>query len=406
MIDIKVLNTNYEIIGIIDTYESFIWTDRFSSPGDFELYTPFSDYILNLCQQDYYLAIDASYHNMIIEDIQLQTNADTGTHLIIKGRSLESILDRRIVWKQTTISSTKDHTLITGVNKILSDAFLLSDKEYTNKRILPNFFIKKPESNFVNPSGNQFEIEKTQFTGDQIDTIMNDICESFEIGYRILFGYQLKKLYSLPIQVWNPTNKTWVDKSDIGDFDLYFELYLGYDRSYDQPEGSNLPYVVFSPNFDNIINTNYLDSVNTMKNVTLVMGEDQGSTRKRLIVGDGEGLFRRELYTDARDLQSSDYGSSTKYKAAMKQRGLESLYENSRITSYEGEVEALHSFIYGVDFFMGDIIQISNEFGKNGKARVIEWVRSESDSGVDVYPTFSGIQIINDHTQEDDEQEE
>ena len=87
----------------------------------------------------------------------------------------------------------------------------------------------------------------------------------------------------------------------------------------------------------------------------------------------------------------------------MKQRGLEKLYENARITSYEGEVEALRSFIYGQDFFMGDVVQISNEYGINGNARVIEWVRSESETGVEVYPTFSGIQIINDDIQEDDE---
>lgn len=397
MIDVKVLNTNHEIVGIIDTYESFIWTDRFDSPGDFELYTPFDYSILNLCQQDYYLAIDASPHNMIIEDIEITTDSETGVHLIIRGRSLESILDRRIVWNQTTVSGN----LVPAAVKIIADAFLRSNKEYTNKRILPDFYIKKP--NFEDGA---YSLDKTQFTGDQIDSIMNDICSSFEIGYRILFGYQIKQLYSLPIKVRNVTNNTWVDKSDVKDFDLYFELYLGVDRSYDQPVGSNLPYVIFSPDFDNIINTDYTDSTNGMKNVTLVLGEDQGNTRKRLIVGDGEGLARRELYTDARDLRSSDYGNADKYKAAMKQRGLEKLVENSRQTNYEGEVEALHSFIYGQDFFMGDTIQISNEYGIQGKARVVEWIRSESDTGLEVYPTFSGIQIIDTSEQEDDEQEE
>lgn len=396
MIDIKVLNTNYEIIGVLDTYESFIWTDRFDSPGDFELYTPFDNYILNLCQQDYYLSIDSSLHNMIIEDIEIKTDAETGAHLIIKGRSLESIMDRRIVWTQTTISGK----LIKSINTIISDAFLKATNGTDGNRLIPNLFIKKPEDNF-----GDYDIEKTQYTGDAIDTILNDVCQSFEVGYRILFGYQLRKLYNEPIKVWNPTNKTWVDKSNICDFEMFFELYVGYDRSYDQPQGSSLPYVVFSPSFDNIVNTNYLDSIMAMKNVTLVMGEDQGNTRKRLIVGKSDGLNRRELYTDARDLRSSDYSSSTKYKAAMKQRGIEKLYENSRATNYEGEVEALHSFIYGEDFFMGDIVQISNEYGINGKARVIEWIRSESDMGLEVYPTFSGIQIIDETETEDDEQE-
>ena len=397
MIDIKVLDTDHNIVGVIDTYESFIWTDRFSSYGDFELYTPFDYKILDLCQQNYYLAIDASYHNMIIEGVQLQTDADTGTHLVISGRSLESILDRRIVWQTTVISASRDHTLVTGVNVLMRDAFL---KHSITDRILPNFYVKKPEANFVDKDGNQFIINKTQYTGDSIDKIMADICESFEVGYRILFGYQIKQLYSGTIQVLNPNNLAWVDKTvdSLGDFEMVFELYLGVDRSYEQ---NVRPYVVFSPSFDNIINTNYLDSLESMKNVTLVLGEGEDPNRKRLIVGSGAGLTRRELYTDARDLRSEDYGSTANYNKALKQRGVEKLYENSRVTSYEGEVEALKSFVYGRDFFMGDVIQISNEYGLQGNARVIEWVRSESDAGVEIYPTFSGIQIIDESTHED-----
>ncbi len=399
MIDIKVINDNYELEGIIDTYESFIWTDRFDSYGDFELYTPFNNYILNICRQNYYLAIDESPHNMIIEDIMVQTDAENGNHLVIKGRSLESILDRRIVWHQTTISASTDHTLLTGITQLLTDAFIKPKQEVPQRKV-DNFYIKKPELNFLIE---EFEIEKTQFTGDSLDSIVMDICDSFEIGYRILFGYQIKKLYN-EIEVWDATNNNWVIKSNIDDFDMFFELYLGYDRSYDQPEGSDLPYVVFSPNFDNIINTNYLDSISGMKNVTLVLGEGDGTTRKRLIVGKEAGLQRRELYTDARDLQKRDYGSQ--YTLALKQRGIENLYDNSRMTSYEGEVEPLLSFVYGRDFFMGDTIQISNEYGISGKARIIEWIRSESDTGLNVYPTFSGIQFIDERTQEDDEPEE
>ena len=296
------------------------------------------------------------------------------------------------MWTQTTVSGN----LINAVNVLMRDAFL---KNSITDRIIPNFYVKKPEANFVKSDGTAFTIEKTQFTGDSIDVIFDNICETLGIGYRILFGYQMRRLYGDSIDVLNPNNNTWVSHT-LSDYDLVFELYLGVDRSYVQ---NDRPYVVFSPGFDNIINTNYIDSVNLMKNVTLVLGEDQGNVRKRLIVGCGQGLDRRELYTDARDLRSSDYGTAAKYQQAMKQRGLEKLYENSRITSYEGEVEALRSFIYGEDFFMGDVVQISNEYGINGNARVVEWVRSESETGLEVYPTFSGIQIINDDIQEDDE---
>ena len=35
-----ILDTNFQGIYIVDSFESFIWTDRFSECGDFELYIP------------------------------------------------------------------------------------------------------------------------------------------------------------------------------------------------------------------------------------------------------------------------------------------------------------------------------------------------------------------------------
>ena len=75
----------------------------------------------------------------------------------------------------------------------------------------------------------------------------------------------------------------------------------GADRSYDQFTN---PYVIFSPKFENVINTNYLESKKTLKTVTLVAGEGEGADRRITTVacasGAGTGLNRRELYTDAR----------------------------------------------------------------------------------------------------------
>ena len=50
-------------------------------------------------------------------------------------------------------------------------------------------------------------------------------------------------------------------------------------------------------------------------------------------------------------------------------------------------------FIYKRDFYMGDIIQIKNEYGLEGPARVVEYVMSENvQNGLEYYPTFEAIQ--------------
>ena len=172
-----------------------------------------------------------------------------------------------------------------------------------------------------------------------------------------------------------------------------FELYAGSDRSYDQTEN---PYVIFSPKFENIINSNYIESKASLKTVTLVGGEGEGADRRYTTVGGGSGLNRRELFTDARDISSNvgsdDALTDAEYMAQLQQRGKEKLAENVSITSFEGETETTIMFQYGKDFFNGDIVQIANEYGHETKARILEIVRSEDKDGYSVYPTFKTIE--------------
>ena len=104
---------------------------------------------------------------------------------------------------------------------------------------------------------------------------------------------------------------------------------------------------------------------------------------------------RRELYTDARDVSSTvdnETLTDSEYKAQLSQRGLENLSENIATKSFEGKVETTRMYRYGEDFFLGDMVQIVNEYGIEGKARVTEFIRSQSKEGLDSYPTFVTVE--------------
>ena len=105
--ELTLLNTSLDAIAILDDYESVIWTDRYWECGDFEIYTPVTTDILSVLKQDYYLRHRESEHVMIIEKLLIKTDVETGNHITVTGRSLESILMRRIVWKQRTISGNQ-----------------------------------------------------------------------------------------------------------------------------------------------------------------------------------------------------------------------------------------------------------------------------------------------------------
>lgn len=356
--DLTILNTNLDAVSVVDVYESFIWTDRYYEYGDFELYTAMTDTILNFIKQDYYLQNRESEHVMIIEKIKIASDTENGNHITVTGRSLESILDRRIVWGQKTITGN----LQNGIKTLLNEC-IISPSDSNRK--ISNFVFEAS----TDPAITGLTID-AQYTGDNLYDVINKICSERDIGFKITLN----------------DNKQFV-----------FKLYAGSDRSYEQTAN---PYVVFSPNFENIINSNYIESKSTLKNITLIGGEGEGAARRYATVGSGSGLNRRELFTDARDISSDvtdENGEQTtltdaEYLALLKQRGKENLAENTDVTSFEGQVETTVMFKYGEDFFNGDVVQIANEYGHKTKARIIEIVMSENEEGASVYPTFKTIE--------------
>ncbi len=143
-----------------------------------------------------------------------------------------------------------------------------------------------------------------------------------------------------------------------------FELYVGEDRSYAQ---SNHPWVIFSPNFENILSSNYLESSKNLRTVSLVGGEGEGAERVLSEAtdddGGGTGLSRREMFTDAAGvsklLESSyvddegntveaTYMTDAEYDEQLKQKGKEELAksENSVTKSFEGEIDGSRQFVY------------------------------------------------------------
>lgn len=350
--ELLVLNKNFESVAVIDVYESMIWTDRYNAYGDFELYFAMDANLLEYLRVDYYLWMKDSEHCMIIENLKINADSENGNHLIVTGRSLESILERRIIWGQQIFNGNLQNGIQTMLNEcIISPS--ISDRKIEDFIFIPS----------TDPKITSLKIDH-QYTGDCLYDVIKGLCEENNIGFKIVL----------------------TDENQFA-----FSLYAGVDRSYDQTEN---PYVVFSPNFENIINSNYFSSKLEFRNVTLIAGEGEGASRRTLTVGSAAGLERRELFTDARDISSDTENgvlTNAEYMAQLRARGLKNLANHVITTAFEGEVEATRLFKYGKDFFIGDIVQIANEYGNEGSAFVSELVISNSEDGLSIYPTFKTI---------------
>ena len=380
--DLIVYDTNFNIVAICDDYESLIWNDRYNEPGDFELYFPMESRLLDIYKPDYYLVSADSEYTMIIEDLKVTTDLEGGDHFIVTGRDLVSILCRRIVWKMTTVSGN----FVNAIDKILKqNVYDPIPKNSKAKRKIEEFYWDKDSTDAVIK---QLTIDETQFTGDVVYDVIKDLCDQFDVGF------SLKR---------NPVTGKFV-----------FSLYQGIDRSYRQNKNK---YVVFSPEFDNLISTDYTENKSKYCNVTLVAGEGEGPDRVTLEVGDttSSGLNRRELFTDARDLSSviededeeeevdpenpqggeqeeEKHMSPKEYKNLLKNRGLEKLKEVEIEKTFDGQVDATQIYRYGRDFSMGDICELVNQYGKETRVKVVEYIHSESTSGIEEYPTFKVVE--------------
>lgn len=351
--EVIVLDKEFRNIAVVDTFESLLWVERFQECGDFELYSPVDLELLQYLQEEFYLWLDGSDQVMIIEDLTIETNVETGPKMKITGRSLESILDRRIVWSNTDISGN----LQQGIRRLLNENV-----------ISPAIADRKIDGFMFEESDDPVITALTcdgQYVGDNLYTLIKTLCENAKIGFR-------------------------VSLSDDNKF--VFKLYAGSDRSYSQLEN---PYILFSPGFENILNSNYCQSVKTLKNVARVVGEkdENNNLHNTIDIGNQTGLKRREIFVEASDVQKEDENGNpigtTVYTARLYEKGCEVLTENAYTQVFEGEVEPSQPFVYGVDYFMGDVVQIENEYGIESKVRITEVVRSEDESGYTMHPTFS-----------------
>lgn len=368
--DFMVLDKNYDAIAMIDTFISAIWTVRYDEAGDFELQTPVRLDYLKAMQIGNYLWYRKSDRLMIIETVEIDSDVEDGATLLISGRSLESILDRRIVATASTITGNVQEVLF----QILNNEIIQAD----TKRQIPGFSLKTNSDPKI--TSTSLEVGAR---GQNVYDVVCSLCQEYKIGWKIL-------------------------PSGTGGF--IFSLYVGIDRSYDQ---NAVPYVVFSPSFENLLNSNYIKSYKAYKNTVYAVGtyqkevestdsgNDTYTTYEEAEVTawafsedtEPTGLARREIYADNGGVNDGEQGgSATSWNAVNKQKGLTELSDHQTTTAFEGELETSRQYVYGEDFDIGDIVQIENEYGIDGTVYISEIVMSQDASGIKITPTFTSTE--------------
>ena len=350
--ELAILNKNFEVLDIIDYFKSIEWVKRYCDTGDFVLNVVANAHTVQILKERNYIAREDDEKIYQIEKIYLKSDADEGDVLNISGRSIEKILAQRIIWKQT--STTGGETAEDFIRRIITEnAINPTDK----KRKIQNLTLGKR-------MGFSEKLEK-QLTGDNLLTAIKEICNTYQYGFEIVMN-------------------------EVGE--LVFNLYKGEDRSYRQNKN---PFVIFSEDFDNVINSEYEYDETNITNVALIGGEGEGNERRFQTIGNNEGMDRYELFVDAKDVSSNNGEISTsEYNNMLLERGKEKIAENTFIETYSGEIENTNTYVYKKDYELGDIVQIVDKFGIESAARILEIIESENENGKRIVATYGNWEVM------------
>lgn len=369
---VEVRNASLEIIGIIDTAKSIIWHEVYFGVGDFEIYVQATEKHVELLQRGNYITRLNDNEVGIVYRVEIKENAQDGLMIVASGRFAKSILDRRIIY--TLSGKTNKATVLRGNVESAARALVANNAiacTFNTKRNIPILRLGAHSGStkiIVDESG---RATQKQVTNDNL----------------LEYGDALLQEYGMSAKVVISSDET----------KLEYICYEGIDRSMNNPTG--IDSIIFSSDFDNLTDSDYLSDETNVRNMALIGGEGEGLSRFYSAIETTEsGLNRRELFIDAsmisktyedEDHEEHEY-TDAEYKAMLDSRGKLELAQMVQIDSFSGTINTMFgSWILNRDYQLGDIVTIqNNKIGIYANVRITETTEVQDENGYNVSINF------------------
>lgn len=348
--ELKIFNRDLNLVGIVDSFSSLIWNRKYNSIGEFQLNILFTEENNSLLRLDNIIYKDNGEAGFITCK-EIKTDDNGAETIEVKGKFIIGYLERRIVWGCEEINSNiveASHQLI--INNCI---------DCTENRKIPNLIIEENK---------EIDIPLIkQVSYDNLFDTLSSIAQTHELGLKVDFDIFNKK--------------------------LIFKIYKGIDRSISQKVTAP---IIFSREFENVLNQNYLESNSNHKNVALIAGAGEGADRKTTTIGDEGGLDRYEIFVDARDITDTRYidGENeiipdNEYKELLITRGKEKLAEQYKIKTFDGTININSNMIYKKDYDLGDVVTfLDKRWGVKVDTRITEICETYDIEGLSINITF------------------
>lgn len=375
---LEVFDFELNRLGLIEMYSTITYTLKFVDVGSFELKCAINKQNVKLIQKNRFLWIEDEVCGIIQ---YISSSTDDGT-ITAKGKLVKEMLNWR--WVYPCFVKTGEPAALAESIVNIHCVNPSESKRKMRGLVIGNagYVINKPHITY-------------QKTGDTVLTSVQNISTANNLGFEIYF---------------NPRNVN----------PFKFVMLEGKDRTVGNKDG-NKP-VVFSRDFENIVSGSYEYNDDSFRNIALVAGEtadgsnNENAARTFLVVDQAgsenvSSFYRKELYVDARDLQSEyseeattkdDEGNDVtetvqkkmteqEYNATLSNRGFEKMGETLVEESYESQIrtDARTIYQFGKDYTYGDYVTvIDKSLGIMLNVQITEMQIVYDANGYDYIPTF------------------
>ncbi|PNP88218.1 hypothetical protein BMT55_15770 [Listeria newyorkensis] len=364
--EIKVYSPDLKWLAEIDAYESLEFEACFYEIGSFELHIKIDSPGTEFLIEDNLIIIAGDNKKCGEINTRIVSHDDDGVEKwVISGRTLNGRTDSRVTYPPLTGEEDEEGLLYDEITDTASNVMHhLIDKNMINaddkNRNINQFIL--PDKKSLGP----VIYKKTRYK--KLDEELLSIAETNGVGWRCFIDFKSGK--------------------------RLFDFYVGTDRSIAQ--NVNKP-IVFSDERDNISSFDYTSSSAEYKNYAIVAGEGEAEEREFIFISntsDITGLSRREIFIDARDVQTDEDAEEDEEATGangetLEQRGQRKLFENSKINKLVAEVFDVEGYRYNADYFLGDIVTVQKKsWGVTMNTPITKITEVWDHTGYTVTPLF------------------
>nr|DAJ80096.1 MAG TPA: hypothetical protein [Caudoviricetes sp.] len=342
---VTILDDTMCIVDILRKYEYSQYEFKAREIGTFTINAMLDKENLYLMDKtkNYYVLFDNDVFG-VIESVKRESDSETSKVFTIKGSLALKLLEYRVIKGQVTFKG-KSYKYI---EELIKQNLIMSDDENRNIALAVEFENEERLKQICS-------IIDKQVTGGSLWDEISEVAEADKL--RIILRPNV-----VVVNTEHPQN--------IDGWTLI--IGAGEDRTRHRANNA-VSSVMFSQSLSNIANTDYIVDRSKLRNTVYIAGEGEGTDRKwynidvnsDVTFGERKGWNRRELWVDARDVQSEQDNvtlTDAEYEELMKQRADEKAKDNDLSEEYTATVtDITKQYTYKKDYNIGDFVTIADE---------------------------------------------